>query len=83
MNNGSRKGGNVETFQTLHALASLQDLWQLHFAVAAGKEHNTADQFIANLDDTTAHYLKLTARADGSFTVVNGRTGFSKNYNAR
>jgi beta-lactamase superfamily II metal-dependent hydrolase len=83
MNNGGRKGGNVETFQTLHALPGLLDLWQLHFAVAAGKEHNTADQLIANLDDTTSHYLKLTARNDGSFTVLNTRSNFSKSYASR
>ena len=82
MNNGGRKGGNVETFQTLHALPGLLDLWQIHFAVAAGKEHNTADQLIANPDDTTSHYLKLAARNDGSFTLLNTRNNFSKQYPA-
>jgi hypothetical protein len=37
MNNGGRKGGAVPTFQTLHAQAGPEeDLWQLHFATAAG-----------------------------------------------
>lgn len=29
---------------------------------------------------TPAHYLKVTAQADGSFTVMNARNGFSKSY---
>jgi beta-lactamase superfamily II metal-dependent hydrolase len=83
MNNGGRKGGAVETFQTLHALPGLRDLWQLHFAVAAGAEHNAPEQFIANPDDSTAHYMKLAARQDGSFTVTNTRNGFEKTYPPR
>jgi len=30
-----------------------------------------------------AHWIKLSARSDGSFTVTNGRNGFSKEYAAR
>jgi hypothetical protein len=30
-----------------------------------------------------AHWNKLSAQADGSFTVTNSRTGFSKRYAAR
>jgi len=83
MNNGSRKGGAIPTFQTLHAQPGLLDLWQLHFATAAGAEHNTAEPLVANPDDTTSHYLKLTARSDGSFTVLNSRNNVSKDYPAR
>jgi len=83
MNNGSRKGGAIPTFQTLHGQPGLLDLWQLHFAMAAGTAHNTTEPLIANPDDTTAHYLKLTARSDGSFTVLNSRNNVSKDYPAR
>ena len=32
---------------------------------------------------TPAHYIKVTARNDGSFTVTNSRNGYSKTYAAR
>ncbi|HJZ72053.1 MAG TPA: MBL fold metallo-hydrolase [Vicinamibacterales bacterium] len=32
--------------------------------------------------DGTAYWIKVSARADGSFTVTNGRNGFSKEYSA-
>src|SRR4029077_19356577 len=32
--------------------------------------------------DGTAYWIKVSARADGSFTVTNGRNGFSKQYAA-
>ena len=41
-----------------------------------------ADERIANLDETTAHWLKLSAKQDGSFTVTNGRTGATMSYAA-
>jgi competence protein ComEC len=80
MNNGGRKGGSIATFQTLHALSGLQDLWQLHYAVAAGNDHNSPEVLIANMDDTTAHYVKMTAQSDGSFTVTNSRNDHKKDY---
>jgi len=83
MNNGSRKGGMIPTFQTLHAQSTLLDLWQLHFGMAAGAEHNTAEPLIANPDDTTSHYIKLSARSDGTFTLLNSRNNVSKDYAAR
>ena len=44
---------------------------------------NVADDRIANLDTSTAHWIKLSARRDGSFTITNGRTGADKRYDAR
>ena len=38
---------------------------------------------IANLDESTAHWLKVSATMDGSFTVTNGRTGETKAYGVR
>jgi competence protein ComEC len=34
------------------------------------------------LHNGAAHWIKVSARADGSFTVTNGRNAFSKQYNA-
>ncbi len=107
MNNGTRKGGAVQTFQTLETSPGLEDVWTLHWSYAGGIEHNTAGVMIANVDEreqlaavisgaatppagpggmaahTPAHYIKVSARTDGSFTVTNSRNGYSKTYDAR
>ncbi len=86
MNNGARKGGAPEAWKAIKASAGLEDLWQVHFAVAGGKETNSPDMFIANLlegGDDTGQYIKLSASADGSFTVYNSRNKYTKTYAAR
>jgi hypothetical protein len=40
------------------------------------------EAMIANLDESAAHYLKVSARRDGSFVVTNSRTKQSKSYKA-
>ena len=81
MNNGARKGGSVATFETLHAAPSPIELWQLHYAIAAGKENNSSDSFIANLEEQCeGKWIKLTAEKDGSFQVYNSRNKFEKSY---
>jgi beta-lactamase superfamily II metal-dependent hydrolase len=50
MNTGTRKGGQVETFQMLESSPGLENLWQLHWAVNGGLEHNVPGVFIANLE---------------------------------
>jgi competence protein ComEC len=82
MNNGLKKGGAPETYETLHHVAGLEDVWQVHRSEVSG-DKNFAPGRIANLDESTAYWLKLTAKADGSFEVINGRTGESKSYAAR
>jgi competence protein ComEC len=113
MNNGTRKGGAVQTFQTLESSPGFDDLWQLHWSYAGGVEHNAPGLMIANIDapdqlaaiisltpgaqsaaeppagaagnaaHAPAHYIKVSARTDGSFTVINSRNGYSKTYAAR
>jgi beta-lactamase superfamily II metal-dependent hydrolase len=84
MDNGAKKGGAPETYDTLKAASGIQAIWQLHFAEAGGKEHNTADAFIANVDEADAgFYLKLTAHPDGSFEVYNPRNKMTKSYSGR
>ena len=82
MNNGAKKGGAPATYEYLHQVQGLEDVWQLHRSEAAGKA-NFAAARIANLDESTAHWIKLSANADGSFRVANGRTGESIDYPAR
>jgi competence protein ComEC len=81
MNNGVRKGGSPDAFKTLNSRPDLEDLWQLHASRNPGAV-NATDEMIANVDDdgTTGYSIRLTAFADGSFRIVNGRTGFGKMY---
>jgi beta-lactamase superfamily II metal-dependent hydrolase len=83
MNNGPKKGGSAEAIRTVRSSPGLEDFWQLHYAVDAGKGVNMPDAMIANLDESTAHFLKLSAQRDGSFTVTNGRTNQTRRYPAR
>ena len=107
MNNGTRKGGAVQTFQTLESSPGLEDVWQLHWSYAGGVEHNAPGVMIANIDPpeqltailsgsaapplgpagnpahSPAHYIKVSARTDGSFTVTNSRNGYSRTYAAK
>ncbi len=84
MNNGARKGGSPEAWQTVKDSPGLEDLWQLHYSVEGGQDHNSPDPFIANIDEQCQGlYLKLTAREDGSFEVYNSRNKYQKSYPAR
>ncbi len=106
MNNGTRKGAQVETFETLETSPGLEDLWQLHWSFNGVLEHNAPGRFIANVEDAAtasaivalppgpaprlgnpdhspAFWIKVSAQADGTFTVTNSRNGFSKTYRPR
>ena len=84
MNNGPMKGGEALAWQTVKASPGLEDLWQLHFALAGGKDTNVPDTFIANVDaNDQGRHLKVSALADGSFTVTNPRNKFTKTYAAK
>jgi competence protein ComEC len=82
MDNGEKKGGTVEAWDTIHASPGILDIWQLHFSAAGGKDHNTDEKMIANMtsDQDAGNYLRLTAHKDGHFEVTNPRTGYTKKY---
>jgi competence protein ComEC len=81
MNNGAKKGGSPAAWQVVHSSPGLEDLWQLHFAVAGGKENNSPDTMIANLDENCeAKYLHLSVQPDGTYTVTNSRNKYEKTY---
>jgi competence protein ComEC len=83
MNNGATKGGTPAAWQIVRDAPGLLDLWQVHRAVNADAAHNAPEQFIANLDETTAFGIKVSAERDGSFTVTNARNGQAKRYGSR
>ena len=82
LNNGASKGGARQMFAFLQRDESLKDVWQLHRADGAGALNFAPDR-IANLDESTAHWIKLSANEDGSFRVLNGRTGRWTEYGTR
>jgi competence protein ComEC len=83
-NDGASKGGKLEAYQMWRAMPGLEDFWELHFAMAGGRDGNSADTFIANIDQKCeGKYLKVTAREDGSFTVYNSRNKYTKTYAAK
>jgi hypothetical protein len=90
MNNGARKGGDLPVLQTVKSAPGLEDLWMLHYSVAAGSEGNVAEPLIANLGDVadpavkdTGFGINVTVQPNSSFTVVNERNNVSKTYPAR
>jgi hypothetical protein len=83
VNNGARKGGDPPALEIIRKSPGLEDVWQQHASVA-GKTLNAPDDFIANLEEKCeAKWLKLSAQSNGTFTVTNGRNGFSKTYRPR
>ncbi len=85
MDNGAKKGGSPSAWDIIHASPGLEDIWQLHFANAGGREHNSSDPYIANVNSgegDAGNYLEVTAHEDGSFEVYNPRNKFTKPYPA-
>jgi beta-lactamase superfamily II metal-dependent hydrolase len=81
MDNGARKGGSMEAWQTVHDAPGLVGFWQLHYAIPAGKDHNVPDDFIANVEEKCeGKSIAVTGDADGTLTVSNARNGVSKTY---
>lgn len=81
LNNGRIKGGAPVTFASLRRAPVAANVWQLHRSENSGAE-NFPDDRIANLDEGTAHWIKLSASDDGAFRVTNGRTGGGISYPA-
>ena len=72
------KGAQPKTLTQVKETPGL-DGWQIHRSLNPGAE-NAPDERLANLDDSTSAWIKASVREDGSFTVANGRTGYSKRY---
>jgi beta-lactamase superfamily II metal-dependent hydrolase len=84
MNNGARKGASPSAWQIVRSSPGLEDLWQLHFATAGGKENNTGELLIANLEEKCeGRGIVVTAKDNGEFTVTNEGSGHSKTYPRR
>ena len=95
VNNGPRKGlggpsPGFERAQTVHyeriaGTPGIEGIWQGHLSLM-DREHNTAENMIANLEDTAdcqGHWIEASVAQDGKYTITNSRNGFSKTYTAR
>jgi beta-lactamase superfamily II metal-dependent hydrolase len=82
MNNGARKGGSPEAWQTVHDSPGLADFWQVHYAIEGGKDHNVPEAMIANIYEQgdEGNWLRVSADASGSITVYNSRNKYEKTY---
>jgi competence protein ComEC len=81
MDNGAKKGGSEEAWQAIHEAPGTPDIWQVHFAVSGGKDHNSADPFIANVDEICeGKWIRVDAQKDGSFKLYNSRNKYEKSY---
>src|SRR5207248_1104636 len=80
--NGARKGAGPAALKAFQAIPGFEDLWLLHFNVPGGADGNPRAEFIANLEEPGSgdhgSYLKLSAMQDGSFTMFNSRTNYTK-----
>ncbi|HAY79148.1 MAG TPA: hypothetical protein DCY79_05005 [Planctomycetaceae bacterium] len=88
MNNGDRKGCTPEVFANLKATRSIEAIYQVHKNLRAdGKNHNVADEFIANFADAKGcqgHYIKLSVAPDGaSYTVAIPAHGHQAEYQTK
>jgi competence protein ComEC len=84
MDNGARKGATPGAWQIVHDSPGLEDLWQLHYAAESDRDHNVAEDHIANVkENCEGKSIKVVAQADGSFTLTNTRTGAPKTYSKK
>ena len=97
VNNGPRKGlggtspgfSEVTTahYDRMTQSPGIEGIWQGHRSLLdPDPDHNTAEEMIANLEETDAcegHWLRASVQEDGTFTVTNGRNGFSRTYTSR
>ena len=95
VNNGPRKGlggpspgsdkARTVHYERLAKIPGVEGIWQGHLSLL-DREHNTADNMIANIEDTAecqGHCIQASIRPDGTYTVTNSRNGFAKSYTAR
>jgi beta-lactamase superfamily II metal-dependent hydrolase len=97
VNNGPRKGlgggssGSpkpvTQHYQRIAKTPGIEGIWQGHLSLLEkDKTSNTAEDMIANFEesaDCKGNWIRASVKPDGTFTVTNGRNGFSKTYAVR
>lgn len=81
MNNGARKGGSRYAWRIVNTSPGLEDMWQLHYSIAGGADHNVPEERIANMEEQCQGFgIEVQARRNGDFRVINLRNGHAKSY---
>lgn len=82
MDNGAKKGADVETYNTVSKSPRLKRLWQLHVAERSDAQHNVSEAYIANLSaaEDAHRSLEIAVTQQGGITVINDRTHVSETY---
>jgi hypothetical protein len=71
--------------ETLRSSPGIQAMYQMHRNVREDRENNTADEFIANLEEKCqGNHLKLSVESSGkSYTVTIPASGHQRTYQTR
>ena len=80
MNNG-RRDRPPPAYGPIAGLPGIEDIWQGHLSLANDAAHNTAQDRIANLEQSAeckGQWLKVTVEPDGKYTVTNSRNNVSR-----
>jgi competence protein ComEC len=81
------KQGTSAAIEVVESSPGLEGVWQTEKIVAGGEAgHNAPDDQIANIGGPRSEkvpFIKLSAEADGWFSVTNSRNGLTKNYPAK
>jgi beta-lactamase superfamily II metal-dependent hydrolase len=81
MNNGAKKGGSPAAWKVFASSPGLDDMWQLHYSLAGGKDANVAEERIANMEEKCeGHAITVEAGKDATMKVTNHRNGHTKSY---
>ena len=65
IDNGPRKGASPAAWQIVHDSPGLEDLWQLHYAEESDKDHNVAEERIANVKENCEGQVHQGRRRSG------------------
>ena len=86
MNNGPRKGGQPRSVAALKAQPSIRAYYQVHKNVKPAEDAaNTADEFIANLDEQCrGNFIHMSVAPDSrNYTVSSPATGHARTFTTR
>jgi beta-lactamase superfamily II metal-dependent hydrolase len=61
VNDGTRKGGEPFTMQSIFSSPGLEDAWEMHFSLLSGQEYTVPGAFIANTIDQPDTALPVAA----------------------
>jgi beta-lactamase superfamily II metal-dependent hydrolase len=81
MNNGAKKGGSPAAWKVISSSPGLEDLWQIHYSLAGGKDANVPADRIANVEEKCQGFgIEVEAEKNRAIKVTNQRNGFTKTY---